>query len=380
VAAAARPGLVQRLKDGWKQAWAPSWAGVPNWVHHLWESSGRASGKFHAWARQSAPGRVAINALGTVMAGIWAVVDKLAGLRGMKVPAFAPAGPLERPLPTFPGPATWLGTRGNQIVDPAGKPIRLRGVNLSGLEYDKAADPLSPARLDQLKAMGANVIRVPLNQDWALADPAYVKRLDAQVERAAARGMYVLFDMHWIDGHQAAAPTAETATMWRQLANRYSQQPSVLYDLQNEPGMIGWEANAQWAEALIKEIRQVHPRSLVMVEGTNKGQRIAGALDRPVAAANVVYQVHAYGPRQHGPGVGPAQWDRLFGKTAEKLPVFVGEFGGLDDELGALSDLIKYLDTKGIGWAAWHLGAGDVFAADGSLAPLGKVVAEGLKR
>ena len=116
-----------------------------------------------------------------------------------------------------------------------------------------------------------------------------------------------------------------------------------------------------------------------MVEGTNKAQRVAGALERPVRAENVVYQVHAYGPRQHGPGVGPAQWDRLFGLVAEKYPVFVGETGGEPDEFPALRELIAYLDQKGLGWAAWHCADGEVFQADGSLAPLGELVAQGMK-
>ena len=374
--AAPTPGLWARTREAWRKAWAPSWAGVPQWVHDLWVSSGKVSARFRTAASGSAAGRLAIDALGATTAGVWALVDRLAGLRRLPQPPRAtPPGPLAPALPRFPGALPWLATQGNQIVDEAGKPVRLKGLNLSGLEFDREADPAQPGRLDALAAMGGNLMRIPLNQRWALDDPAYVKRLDAIVEDASRRGLYVLFDMHWISDHQAATPDAETMKLWRTLASRYREQPAVLYDLHNEPGMIGWETNARWAEALIGEIRAVHPRSLVMVEGTNKGQRVAGALDRPVRAPNVVYQVHAYGPRQHGPGVGEAQWDRLFGKVAEKYPVFVGELGGEPDEFPALSELFAYLDRKGLGWAAWHCSPGEVFQADGKLAPLGELVA-----
>lgn len=378
-APAAPAGAWARAKEAWRKAWAPSWAGVPQWVHDLWVGSGKVSARFRTWASGHAAGRTMISALGAATAGVWALVDRLAGLRRLPAPpAAAPATPLGPALPRFPGTLPWLSTRGNQIVDQAGKPVRLKGVNLSGMEFGQKAAPVSPARLDAVKAMGGTMVRVPLNQGWALQDPAYLARLDEAIAAASQRGMYVLLDMHWIRDHQSATPDAETMQLWRTLAHRYREQPAVLFDLHNEPGMIGWNTNAAWAEALIGAIRQVHPRSLVMVEGTNKAQRVAGALERPVRAENVVYQVHAYGPRQHGPGVGPAQWDRHFGKVAEKYPVFVGEMGGEPDEFPALRELIAYLDQKGLGWAAWHCADGEVFKADGSLAPLGELVAKGM--
>ena len=52
-------------------------------------------------------------------------------------PVGAPLAPPGDPLP-------WLSTRGNQIVDPSGRPVRLRGVDMSGFEYNKAGDQQNP--------------------------------------------------------------------------------------------------------------------------------------------------------------------------------------------------------------------------------------------
>jgi endoglucanase len=372
--APARPGLVDR----WRKAWAPSWAGVPQWVHDLWVKSGGWSVAIQDRARGSFIGRKLLAGLGVAVAGVWAAIDALAGLRAAPTPPGLATDPLGPRLARFPSPLPWLSTAGNQIVDERGAAVRLRGFNLAGFEFQAEGSPVTKARLDQVVAMGANVLRLPINQRRALTDPAYVARLDAAARDANARGVYVLFDMHWLVDHQTALPDADTARMWRQLAHRWADQPGVLFDLHNEPGMVGWEANARWAEALIANIRSVHPRSLVFVEGTNKAQRVAGALDRPIRAANVVYEVHAYGPVQHGPGVGPAQWDRLFGKVAERLPVFVGELGGEPRELAAMTELLAYCDRKGLGWAAWHCADGDVFTADGGLSPMGRLAARSL--
>lgn len=380
-AAAAQPGLIARTRDAWKHAWAPSWAGVPNWVHNIWESSGKVSAKLHTKLGGNAVGRAIRSGLGSGMATLWRVVDFAAGLRKLpKPPTTLPTEALAAPLPRAASALPWLSTRGNKIVNEAGQAVRLRGVNLSGFEYTQTGGTATSLNLAAIKHMGGNVLRLPLNQGLALSDPAYLARVDQTIAEAALNGIYTVVDMHWIAKNQTALPDAETARMWRQLANRWSQQPNVLYDLQNEPGMVGWDAQAAWSEHLIAAIRSVNPKALVMVEGTNKAQRVAGALDRPIRAENVVYQVHAYGPRQHGPGVGPSQWESLFGKVADKYPVFVGEFGGEKDELPAMKELLAWLDQRGLGWAVWHSRPGEVIEANGTLAPLGQLAAESLRR
>lgn len=389
VAPLAKMGLWQKLKaipgqiaTAWRQAWTPTWAGVPKWVHQLWEASGRASIAVNDRLRTTAPGRMVISAIGTAMAALWTCVDWVQDVRAgnKRLPGDATwLEPVAPALPRFPSSLPWLATSGNQIIDQAGKPVRLRGINLSGLEMKNSVSPATPERLDRLKAMGSNVVRLPINQRRVLNEPGYLELLDAAVSNASQRGIYILLDLHWLDGHQTALPDEASARMWRRLAARYANQPGVLYDLHNEPGWVGWQTNARWSEFLIRAIRSVNPRSLVMVEGTAKGQRLAGALTRPIDAPNIVYEAHVYGPLQHGPGVGPTQWERLFGRLSERFPLFVGEFGGETREVGVIRDLLAYADRKGLGWSAWHCD-GDLFDRNDKLTPMGELVAEGLKR
>ena len=96
-----------------------------------------------------------------------------------------------------------LCTSGNRIVDTqTGESVILRGVNRSGLEYSEPADGgfLSSAGLswrevrEIVQGWGANVIRLPINQDWVLhgrggcSAESYRQSLDSVIGWAASAG------------------------------------------------------------------------------------------------------------------------------------------------------------------------------------------------
>src|SRR6266702_2155809 len=83
------------------------------------------------------------------------------------------AGSLGPPPAWSDAPAVHV--QGNQLVDSAGRPVRLRGVNRSGTEYacaqgwgffDGPSDSSSVAAIGSWKV---NVVRVPLNETCWLA-------------------------------------------------------------------------------------------------------------------------------------------------------------------------------------------------------------------
>src|SRR5262245_5016114 len=95
-----------------------------------------------------------------------------------------------------------LTTAGNRIVRAdTGEPILLRGVNRSGLEYSEPDEEgfLSSAEISQaeigaiVQDWGANIIRLPFNQDWVLrgrgawSAEAYRTALDRVIRWASSR-------------------------------------------------------------------------------------------------------------------------------------------------------------------------------------------------
>ncbi len=223
---------------------------------------------------------------------------------------------------------------------------------------------------------GANLIRLPFNQDWALARPSYdpepyLQILDWVIERAWFRGIYTLLDLQWLDAVSPRGtlksgrpnfvpplPNAASVALWSQLAARYRNEPSVLYDIFNEPhdplpddagecggvrrvGMAQWQP---WATQLIGAIRSQHPDALIFVSGIDWGYDLTGF---PLPeASNIVYSSHVYSSKKKS-------WEKAFGRLSESHPVFIGEFGGLEADLTWGEKLIEYLRARNIGWAAW---------------------------
>ncbi|HEY5332671.1 MAG TPA: hypothetical protein VIJ21_03925, partial [Solirubrobacterales bacterium] len=62
----------------------------------------------------------------------------------------------------------WIGVKGNQLVDQAGQPVRLLGVNRSGTEYSCQQGngifqgPSDAASIEAIASWDADAVRVPL--------------------------------------------------------------------------------------------------------------------------------------------------------------------------------------------------------------------------
>jgi endoglucanase len=286
-----------------------------------------------------------------------------------------------------------LGALGNRIVEcETLQPVRLRGINRSGLEYAASEAPgflanagISEHELDEIAAWGGNVMRLPFNQarvlDGPFAEP-YLEALDQVISLAAERGSYTLLDLQWLDsalprGHLASGeanfvpplPNLASLEAWSQLSRRYRTETAVLYDLFNEPhdplpddnfdldgirpdGTLfaltrrhvrfrDWNA---WAAQLARAVRSQHQNALIFVSGMDWGYdlRRFPSPDLP----DVVYSSHVYPSKTRS-------WGSAFGRLSAEAPVFIAEFGGVEEDLAWGQKLLSYLDALQIGWAAW---------------------------
>src|SRR5215469_15433436 len=107
-----------------------------------------------------------------------------------------------------------LVAAGNRILrSDTMRPVLLRGVNRSGMEYSEPSDAgfLASAGLteDEIREIvlswRANIIRLPFNQDWVLrgrrghSAEDYLASLDLVISWAAALGAYTILDLQWLD-------------------------------------------------------------------------------------------------------------------------------------------------------------------------------------
>lgn len=307
-----------------------------------------------------------------------------------------------------------LRAQGSKIVDEDNRVVTLRGVNWFGLETEEFAPHGLWARsldemLDQIAGLGFNCLRVPFSNE--LLDPSSQPRsvnyalnpdllnldglgmLDALVEKAAERRLYVILDRHrpTAKAQSALWYTPEVSEEqwiedWVFLAKRYAKFPNVVAaDLHNEPhGPADWGSGVQatdWrlaAERCGNRILQANPDWLIVVEGVEKvgnshywwGGDLSQAERFPVRLKTpnrLVYSTHEYPSSVYPqpwlrppafPGNLSSVWTRHWGYLVDKdmAPVFIGEFGTryqtADDKIW-LKHLVDDIKKRELSFTLW---------------------------
>ena len=329
-------------------------------------------------------------------------------------PSISLPRPVSRILPRgrrFSGALTWLRVSENRLVDEAGDTVVLRGVTRTGLEYTgrNAPDPTGTiqrtSRLgagmtrDEIREIvrdwGANVIRLPLNQEWALTRRDYVLDVDGIVQDAAAEGAYTLLSIGRFDRRRTwggdpadpnrtpPLPEATTIDLWRKLANRYRDEPAVLYEIfaqphaalptdteyrlnrpGDEPGWIAlWHS---WVRRIEEAVHRRNGRALIFVSGWDWGLSLRSfpvplRPGRPLP--NAVYSSHVFFSDVIGRSTQTdADFEHWFGfpRLRQSHPIYVGEWGGEAARIGwgddleeYMRDLHRYTDGLWQGLAGW---------------------------
>lgn len=311
----------------------------------------------------------------------------------MLIPAAAAAGqPRIRrglteaaPPPGPPEPAgpPWR-TAGNELTR-GGEVFKLKGINWNGVESDcRAVHGLWEHGLDHyldvLVQHRFNAVRVPIPYE-AMADPGISVKpecttadrhyatvhdfLTSFLEKAWARRLFVLFDLHSVDGAITEAPwtpavsEAQVVDAWGSFAQTYGAHPAVMgIEIRNEPhGAVSLPEFHRHCRAVIDRVGAAAPGfdGLFFVSGTTDspvdGDRPPwggtlealpsrcedDALCQLGMADRIVFCPHVYGPDVRGletvAGEDDSTFERRFGFLREH-PIFNGsaivatEFGG----------------------------------------------------
>jgi len=338
----------------------------------------------------------------------------------------------------------FLQVRDGRIVNESGAEVRLRGTCLGGWmnmenfingypgsEHELrwvAAEILGPAKakfffdrlLDHflteddivfMKRAGVNVLRLPLNyrhfeDDLRSAEynASGFKRLEEAVSLCEKHGIYVIFDLHAVQGWQNPDWHSDNASrhslfwrhahfqdrwirLWRELAHHYKGESVIAgYNVMNEPVTgnprgfydsnyaTDWDMINRLYRSVVKSIRSVDSKHIVFLEGDLYSTRFEG-FDEPFDD-NLVYSCHHYTSQGFGPGAYPNEeqgWNRerqkrFFEKQQgiqfsrrHSVPLWVGEFGSVyngpseevPDRLRALDDEISVFEETGVHWTTW---------------------------
>ncbi len=313
------------------------------------------------------------------------------------------------------GPAmTGLRVQGNRIVNGAGQPVRLLGVNRSGSEYACAQGwgifegPTDAAAIQAMTSWGITAVRVPLNEScWlgingvpaAYGGPNYQNAIRDYVARLNAAGLAVILDLHW------SAPGAQRALeqqpmpnrdhsveFWRQVATTFKGHSSVVFDLFNEPipdnnrdtaeawrcwrdggTCAGLNYQAAGMQELVNAVRGTGATNVIMLGGVQYAARLSRWLAHKPndPTGNLAAAWHVY---NFSWCADQACWDGEVAPVAQQVPLVMGEMGQNDCGTWFVDRQMAWLDQRGasyLGWTwnTWDCGGGPALIADYSGTP-----------
>lgn len=289
---------------------------------------------------------------------------KLMGLNPTPAPGptTAPTSQPPEPVEAISGGVSengWLQVEGVQLCNEDGEPIALHGMSSHGIQW--FGQYAGEQAIKNTASFGANLFRVAMytGEGGYLSQPEAMKKQVIQaVDTAIRQDMYVIIDWHILSDGNPRDHLEESQAFFSEMAERYQDQPAVLYEICNEPnGGADWARDVKpYAEKLVKTIREKSPKSVVLIGSPTWSQDVHLAAADPVEGDNLMYTLHFYAGT-HG------QWlrDRADSAIKAGLPIFVSEWGvsSADGSGGVYlkesQEWLDFLSQRGISWANWSL-------------------------
>jgi aryl-phospho-beta-D-glucosidase BglC (GH1 family) len=304
----------------------------------------------------------------------------------------------------------FVTVRGRDLIDPAGFPLMLRGINLGNwlvpegymFKLDSSSSPrminglfseligpdetrafwkefrdayITREDIRIIKQLGLNSVRVPFNArlfmpeefDGVSSEDPFVY-LDRVVAWCHEAGLLVVLDMHCAPGGQtgdniddswgypylfeSAASQDRTVALWRKIARRYASEPAVLgYDLLNEP--IAHYFDIATLNPLLEPLYKRIVAAIRTVD-TNHVVFLGGAqwdsnfsVFGPLFDGKVVYTFHKYWSDTTQAVI----QEYADFRAARDVPVWLGESG--ENTNAWIDSFRRLLDRNGIGWCFW---------------------------
>lgn len=264
-----------------------------------------------------------------------------------------------------------ISVKGNQFVDPDGKPVLFRGLSISDPDKLQMQGHWNREHFVKVKEMGTTLLRIPVHPvAWReRGGGEYVKLLDQAVEWSTGLGMYIIIDWHSIGNLTTGifqdpmydTTREETFSFWRAMSRRYRGHHTVaFFELFNEPaafGRVSWDDWKKMVEDQIAIIRANNPQVIPLVAGFDWAYDLTPLRLNPISAERIGYTTHPYANKRTQPW--EPKWEQDFGFAASKYPIIATEFGGFGAGSRAGSNaaygpaIIKYLESKGISWTVW---------------------------
>lgn len=289
---------------------------------------------------------------------------------------------------------------GNQVVNGAGQPVRLLGVNRSSAQYGCVEGwgffdgPTDQAAVTAMLGWKINAVRLPLNEQcWlgingmpaAYSGANYVNAVRTYVNLLNSNGIAVILDLHWnapgtqkATGQQDMADRDHAVAFWQSVASTFKGNSAVLFDLYNEPHpdsnrstAAAWTCwrdggtcpggtfTAAGMQELVTAVRGTGATNIIVLSGIRYGSQLDSWLQyKPVDPLNQL----AAGFHSYGDGLDCQNltcWNSVLAGVTAQVPLIATEIGQFDCSHSYIDPLMSWFDASGQHYTAWSWGAYD---------------------
>ncbi len=312
------------------------------------------------------------------------------------------------PTPTDPtdpadGMVSALHVSGNKLVDAGGRTRRLLGVNRSGGEFMCVQGrgifdgPVDDAAIQAIADWKANAVRIPLNEECWLGlsnikaeygGANYTSAVKELVARVKAHGMTPIVELHWTWGQytgnsagcsdvhascQKPMPDMQyTPSFWKSVASTFKDDPTVVFDLFNEPYPdratstttqawqcwrdggtcpgIGYEVAGM--QDLVDAVRGTGAKNPLLLGGLAYSNDLSQWLTyKPTdPAGSLVAAWHVY---NFNTCSSESCWNSTLAPVAAQVPLVAGEIGENTCAHGFVDQVMKWFDDRGLSYLGW---------------------------
>ena len=224
---------------------------------------------------------------------------------------------------------------------------------------------LTDASLDVLfDEWHADLLRTSMyvHEGGYLTDPAaYTQVVRDLVDELVARERYAIIDWHVLTPGDPMGDVAAAVDFFSGMAQRYADDPNVIYEIANEPNGVPWARIKEYADQVIQAIRAHDDDAVILVGtpawssfGVSEGGSPAEVVADPIADDDVMYTFHFYAASFREPYL-----DAL-AQAAAVLPVFVSEFGAQEstgdgpNDFAMAQRFVDLMAAEQISWVVWN--------------------------
>lgn len=263
----------------------------------------------------------------------------------------------------------------------------MQGINHSGTEFACVHNTgifdgeYNSTLLKSFMAWNSNAIRVPLNEDCWLgingvhpqySGENYQKAVSAFVTMFTDSGFVVILDLHWsaagsqlATGQQPMADMDHSVDFWKSVAQKFSGNDKVLFELYNEPypdnnnwnSQAGWECwknggscsgvnfQAAGMQTLVSTVRETGAKNVLLLGGLAYSNSLAQWLSYAPTDPlnNTAAAWHSYNFNYCN---NENCWNQYIAPVAARVPVVATEIGENDCQGGYVGPLMKWMDDN----------------------------------